>query len=108
MSENTNKMINCLLCDGKGFLLVFNPSCPKLDCPRCNCTGQVPAIHAEWREKGEKLRDDRRARRVGHHEECKRYGINASELSEYEQGWRNPDELIARAAIASATGQTTE
>jgi DnaJ-class molecular chaperone len=93
--NTTTEQIDCLLCDGHGTIQpAFHRSFP---CYRCGGTGRIPAIHAEWRAKGQVLSDDRRARRVGHHEEAKRYGITASDLSDYEQGWRNPVELESEA-----------
>lgn len=64
-----------------------------LDCPRCNKTGEVPDIQAEWIKAGEEIRNIRRENGLILREAAEMLGINPSELSEYERGIRNPSKL---------------
>lgn len=58
-----------------------------IDCIRCHGTGTITAEHAARMEAGKLLRADRQSRDMSLHEEAKRLGIKASELSAREMGF---------------------
>lgn len=91
MSESNTETIDCFFCNGTGDIrFAFREKA--VPCPRCK-GGKIPAIHAEWREKGQAIKQTRLADRCGVHDRAKALGYPASVYSDYEQGWRNPDEL---------------
>ena len=86
----------CPACKGKKELAVFPiPSSDgqvitSISCYRCEESGEVPDIQAEWIILGEKLREERLSRKVILRDEANRLGISALTLSEAERGMIDP------------------
>ena len=86
----------CPDCNGEKEVKIF----PKLvngkvicslPCSRCNQTGIVPDIQAEWILRGKGRREERRSRKVTLRDEALRLNVSALDLSNAERGMVDPD-----------------
>lgn len=64
-----------------------------IPCYRCEETGEVPDIQAQWIELGKKRREDRISRRVTLKDEAARLQVIATDLSFAEQGMIDPQRI---------------
>lgn len=86
----------CPACKGEKELAVFPTRASdgqiitSISCYRCEESGEVPDIQAEWIPLGKKLREDRISRKVILRQEAINLGISALTLSEAERGMIDP------------------
>lgn len=80
--------IKCWECDGTGtYGQTFHRGLNiKIDCYRCNATGQVPTEMLQWVEKGKEIRTRRQAEKKTLREYGLLYGLTAAGMSDLETG----------------------
>ena len=94
MAKHQIKTMTCPNCRG------FGRSATGIRCMRCEGTGWVNAIQAEWIRAGLELRRCRWKANLLRHQGASRLGISTQELVEMEMGWTEPisiDEFRRRA-----------
>jgi len=86
---NDTPEITCFDCDGHGKV-AFAFQDLHLKCRRCKGTGKCPAVMAEWRTAGKRIRDARIDRDQGLREYAALIGMSPVRLSDFERGMINP------------------
>ena len=83
--------MKCPECENGKIVPAFHPMI--LGCPRCNGKGEIPDIQEEWIKKGAEYKRIRLEHGLGLRFGADQLGIQASVLSEYERGMRDPQEF---------------
>lgn len=118
MSEQ-HAMVTCPDCGGKGCYAIVHVSGwrdgsafgewrrqPK--CALCHGSGKVREHQRQAYEDGQRMREDRKARKLTLREEASRLGITPAELSRREWGRTEPDKPIQWIGVNLTTGETME